>query len=447
MNNKTLSRRTLLTTAAGIGLAGALASCSRGGGGSTTGGGGGDGGTSGGGASGAETIRFTFWGSDFRFEYTDAIVQAFMEANDDVTVEQEPGEWSGYFDRLATQTAAGDEPDVINMDGKFLAEYAGRGVLADLEQLDIDLSSMATSDLDSGRLDGTLYAISTGQNAWVIMANPAVFEAAGVDMPDDKTWTWDDLMEIATAVSDSGTDHIGISGGGSYADMTIWARQQGEDLWGPDGMAMSQDVFASWMQFYLDLQTSGATLSASGTEEENALSLEQQAFGTGKAAMTWAWTNTYGSICDAVGSEDIVMLRPPSVTGVVTENGLYGKASMFWSISARTEAPESSAKLVDFLINDPTANTLQMLDRGVPSNPEVVERLQADLSDVDRYVVDFMTEVLAEISTAPAVQPMGASTAPDVFTRYLSEVRFESMTPADAAAAAIDEVNGLIASA
>jgi hypothetical protein len=42
---------------------------------------------------------------------------------------------------------------------------------------------------------------------------------------------------------------------------------------------------------------------------------------------------------------------------------------------------------------------------------------------------------------------MGASTAPDVFTRYLSEVQFENLTPADAAAATIEEVDGLIASA
>lgn len=443
--NSTMNRRTLLTIGGGLALTGFLASCSRGGGGGT------DepttGGDAGGGSGAADTVRITFWGSEFRFEYTGEAVTAFMAANPEIKVEQEPGEWSGYWDRLATQVAASDEPDVINMDGKYVAEYAGRGVLADLEQLPIDLSAIAPSDLDSGRLDGTLYALSTGQNAWVIMASPTVFEAAGVEMPDDTTWTWDDFKALAQAITDSDADAVGVAGNGSYADMTIWARQHGEDLWSADGVAMSPETLESWFQLYLDLQTSGAGLGATAMEEEGTLSLEQQAFSVGKVGMMWAWTNQLGSIRDASGQDDVVMLRPPSLAGSAAENGLFGKASMFWAISSRSDVQESAAKLVDFLVNDPGANVLQMLDRGVPSNPEVVARLEADLTETDAYVVDFMGEVLEEIESAPAVQPMGASSAADVFTRYLSEVRFGSLTPAAAASAAIDEVNAGVATA
>src|SRR5690606_14076835 len=173
-----ISRRSLLTAATGIGVIGALTACSRGGGGSGSAEGGGTG-------SGGEQIRFTFWGPAFYQEFTGEMVDAFTEAHPEIQVSLEPSEWGGYWDRLATQVAANDEPDVINMDGKYLAEYAGRGMLADLEQLPIDLSHVADADLDSGRLDGTPYAVSTGQNAWVLFANPAVFEAAGLDLPDD----------------------------------------------------------------------------------------------------------------------------------------------------------------------------------------------------------------------------------------------------------------------
>ncbi len=429
------SRRSLLVMA-GAGIGAALTACSRGSGG--------NGDATGGGADGSETVRFTFWGPAFYQEFTAEMVDAFGQVNSDIAVTLEPAEWGGYWDRLATQMAAADEPDVINMDGKYLAEYAGRGALADLEQLDIDISKVAASDLDSGRIDGTLYAISTGQNAWVILANPAVLEAAGVEMPDDTTWTWDDLASIATTVSDEVDDAVGITGGGSYADLTIWARQHGQDLWQSDGMAISEDVLAGWFQWYLDLQDSGATLDASRTQEEGTLSLEQQAFSVGKAGLTWAWTNQLGSIRTAVGSEDIVMLRPPSVTGVATENGLFGKASMFWSISARSEVPEGAARLVDFLVNDPAANAIQLLNRGVPSNPELVAGFEADLTPTDTYVVEFLTAVLAEISTTPAVQPTGTSGAQDVFTRYLTDVRFGSTTPEAAAAGTITDVNASV---
>ncbi|HLV54829.1 MAG TPA: extracellular solute-binding protein [Actinotalea caeni] len=266
-----ISRRSLLTAATGIGVIGALTACSRGGGGSGSAGGGGTG-------SGGEQIRFTFWGPAFYQEFTGEMVDAFTEAHPEIQVSLEPSEWGGYWDRLATQVAANDEPDVINMDGKYLAEYAGRGMLADLEQLPIDLSHVADADLDSGRLDGTPYAVSTGQNAWVLFANPAVFEAAGLDLPDDTTWTWDDMAEIARTISETVPDTVGCAGGGSYADLTIWARQHGEDLWKADGMGISADVLAGWYQWYLDLQDSGATLGATAMQEEGTLPLEQQAF-------------------------------------------------------------------------------------------------------------------------------------------------------------------------
>jgi len=432
---RTINRRMLLTAAAGIGLTGALAACSRS---SESGGGDTDD------TDGATTVRFTFWGPAFYQEFTGEMVTAFEADNTDVAVEQEPAEWSGYWDRLATQVAAGDEPDVINMDGKYLAEYAGRGGLADLEQLGIDLSRVSQGDLDSGRIDGTLYALSTGQNAWVLLANPAVFEAAGLEIPDDETWTWDDLAQTATTISEKVDDAVGLTGGGSYADLTIWARQNGEDLWKPEGMAVSDDVLTAWYQWYLDLQESGATLDATATQEESTLSMEQQSFSLGKAGLSWAWTNQLANFRTSTGSEEIVMLRPPSMSGAATENGLFGKASMFWSISARTEVPDEAARLVDFLVNDPQANTIQLLNRGVPSSPEVLDSISGDLTPTDSYVAEFLTEVLQEISTTPAVQPTGTSTAQDVFTRYLTDVRFGDTTPAEAAAATIEEVDATV---
>src|SRR5690606_40845689 len=108
-------------------------------------GGGGSGSAGGGGTgSGGEQIRFTFWGPAFYQEFTGEMVDAFTEAHPEIQVSLEPSEWGGYWDRLATQVAANDEPDVINMDGKYLAEYAGRGMLADLEQLPIDLDRKST---------------------------------------------------------------------------------------------------------------------------------------------------------------------------------------------------------------------------------------------------------------------------------------------------------------
>ena len=398
-------------------------------------------------ASTSNEVVLTFWGPTFYQDFTGEMVDAYRAEHADAEVTLTPSEWDGYWDKLATQVAGGTPPDVINMDGKYLAEYTGRGILADLESLEgLDLSGIDAADLDTGRVDGVLTGLSTGSNAWVVAANPAVFEAAGVDLPDDSTWTWDDLQDIARLISDAGkaSGATGVTGGASYADLTIFLRQKGEDLWQADGMGCSAESLTAWYQLYLDLQESGATLAADAAVEDAGATLEQQAFSTGKAGMTWTWTNQLQSLRDAVGSDDVVMLRPPSLAGKATGNGLFKKATMYWSIAEGSTHREQAAQLVDFLVNDPAAQRIQLLNRGVPSDPAAVAAMGDALTATDQDVVDFLTAVGPEISGAPAVQPMGTADAQNTFTRLLGDVRFKAITPAEAAEQTLSEVSGMV---
>ncbi|WP_114854420.1 ABC transporter substrate-binding protein [Brachybacterium sp. YJGR34] len=389
-------------------------------------------------------VSFMFWGPAFYQEFTAEMVEAFTDKQPEVEVSLQPSEWDGYWDKLATQVAGGTPPDVINMDGKYIAEYSGRGVLADLETLEgLDLSGLDAADLDAGRVDGVLTGLSTGSNAWVVVANPELFEQAGVELPDDTTWTWEDFHDIARRISDSGVA-TGVTGGASYADLTIFLRQKGEDLWGPEGMGCTPEALAEWFQFYLDLQESGATLPADATVEDVSVTLEQQAFSTARSAMSWTWTNQLQSVRDAVGSQDVVMLRPPSLTGSASENGLFKKATMYWSIAAQSQHPERAAQLVDFLVNAPEAQAIQLLNRGVPSSPAAIEAMGDALTATDQDVVDFLDAVTPELAGPPAVQPMGTADAQSTFTRLLTDVLFGTTTPAEAATATIAEVDGMV---
>lgn len=395
-------------------------------------------------ASTSQDLSFAFWGPAFYQEFTAEMVEAFAATDPGFEVSVEPSEWSDYWDKMATQVAGGTPADVINMDGKYIAEYSGRGVLADLESIDgLDLSGVDPADLDAGRVDGVLTGLSTGSNAWVVVANPALFEQAGVELPDDTTWTWDDFHDIASRISDSGVA-TGVTGGASYADLAIFLRQKGEDLWAADGMGCTVESLTEWFQLHLDLQESGATVSADAAVEDAAASQEQQAFSTGRSAMSWTWTNQLQSVRDAAGSPDITMLRPPSLAGSAAENGLFKKATMYWSISSTSQSPANAAALVEFLVNAPGAQAIQLLNRGVPSNPEAIEAMGDALTDTDREVVDFLAEITPELGAAPAVQPMGTVDSQNTFTRLLDEVRFGTITPAEAAEQALTEVNGMV---
>ena len=124
-----------------------------------------------------------------------------------------------------------------------------------------------------------------------------------------------------------------------------------------------------------------------------------------------------------------------------------GRAGEDWSISARSKQPEQAAQLVNFLLNDPAAAKIQVGNRGVPSDPEMLAAMADGLTATDKDVIAFLKEIMPELSpTSPAIQPVGASDSQNSITRYFTEVRFERLTLVDAATKMTDEITGAIAS-
>ena len=82
---------------------------------------------------------------------------------------------------------------------------------------ELDLSAMDPKVLDTGKVGGTLVGAPIGVANFSIAVNPTVLEKAGVAMPDDKTWTWDDLAETSAQVTEKLGDEgvYGIDGFGA----------------------------------------------------------------------------------------------------------------------------------------------------------------------------------------------------------------------------------------
>jgi multiple sugar transport system substrate-binding protein len=52
---------------------------------------------------GTVTLRFSWWGSDVRHKMTEKLIAAFEAENPNIKIKGEYGDWSGYWDKLATQ--------------------------------------------------------------------------------------------------------------------------------------------------------------------------------------------------------------------------------------------------------------------------------------------------------------------------------------------------------
>lgn len=418
----------------GLGLAAAattigLTGCAPGS--SDSGGGGGDAGTA--------ELAFAWWGNDVRNKNTTNAIDAYTKANPGVKISPQPGEWASYWDKLATQVAGNTAPDIIQMDMAYISEYGNRGALLDLS--DVDTSKFIEGTVDSGKINDTLYGVNAGINCLVILANPKIFEKAGVDIPDDKTWTWDSLVETAAEVASKTKLTFGMQSLNSDNLFQAWIRQQGKELFTTDGkLGFETADVQGWFDYLVKAEKAGAIGTPSAMNEEATKSLDQSSIVLGKAALALSNSNQLEAITAAAGT-DFTLLRYPTIAADAAQRKAWYKASMLWSASAKTKNPDAVVAFIDWLVNSPDAAAINLAERGMPANAEMQAAILPKLSKEQQTVQQFLTDIKPELATTPIAPPPGGGKIGEVMTRFVTEVLSSGKSTADAAQGFVDEMN------
>ncbi|MET1007666.1 MAG: extracellular solute-binding protein [Propionibacteriaceae bacterium] len=403
----------------------------------------GSGGGSGGGAADGETnLALAWWGNPTRNKNTQAEIAAYLTANPTVKIQAQPGEFASYWEKLATQTAGGTAPDIIQMDMAYISEYGNRGAL--LELTGVDTSKFVEGTVDSGKIDGKLVGINAGINSFILNANPSVFEKAKVEIPDDKTWTWDELMEVSAEVASKANVPFGVAQiFGSDAMFGTWLRQQGKELFVPEGPGFEVADAEAWFEMMVKFEKAGAIGTAQQISEEgqgpSAKPLDQSAVVVGKAGMQASNTNQLEAI-NAASGESMRMLRAPSMTGKATDRKAWYKASMLWSVSAKTKQPEAAMAWIDWWVNSTEAVDIDKAERGIPANSELQTHIQPKLSPAQQTVQKFINDIKPELANTPIAPPPGGGTLVEVMFRNQTDVLFGRASVADAAKKFVDEL-------
>ncbi|HJV14512.1 MAG TPA: extracellular solute-binding protein [Propionibacteriaceae bacterium] len=429
-----INRRQFLLGAGGLAAAattmglGACAPGSRGGSGSQ--GGGGEG--------GATTLALAWWSNPTRTKNTEAMIAEYMKANPNVKIEGQPGDFSSYWDKLATQTAGGQAPDIIQMDMNYISEYGTRGALLDLGS--IDTSKFIEGTVESGRINDKLVGINAGINTAVIMANPTVFEKAKMDLPDDKTWTWDQMIEVGAEAASKAGVPFGVGQLlNSDTMFGILVRQRGKNLFTPDGLGFDVADAQAWY----DLLLKGVKAKAFGTPEEMsevvAKPLDESPVVVGSGAMQYQNSNQLLAVSEAAGQK-IEMLRPPSLAGKATERKGWYKASMLWSASSKSKNPEAAIAWINWFANSPDAAGIDLAERGIPPNAEVLAAVQSKFSPEQQVVAKFIEDIKTEVGNTPIAPPPGGGTIAELLTRHGTDVLFGRTSSAEGAQKFVDEL-------
>jgi multiple sugar transport system substrate-binding protein len=393
-------------------------------------------------------LRMFWWGSRERAERTDKTNRLYQDKNPGVTITGETLGWADYWPRLATQTAGRNAPDVIQMDYRYIYEYARRGALLPLDPFvgkGLDLGDFSAAAIDSGKVDRKIYGVSLGLNSTAMMFDQGLIASLGLKAPThDMTWAQvgELALEITRAAKRPG--FFGLFDGGRYEPaLEVWLRQRGKALYTDDGkLAFDVNDIGEWLAFWHDLRKRGAIASA----EVAALDmgeLDTSLLTVGKTAMVFAHSNQLVGFQALVKSKLGMTMYPSGGTGA--KYGQYLKPSMLLSISARTRHPEAAVKLVDFYVANREAGMILGVERGVPASAAVRKAVEPTLDELGNAMASYVAFVSDKVSDLPAPPPQGAGEIQTVLRRVNEQIGFGRLSVADGAKQFIAEANAVLA--
>jgi multiple sugar transport system substrate-binding protein len=126
-------------------------------------------------------------------------------------VEWRPGEQ--YWEKLQTEYAGGQAPDITLANSEWIGAGAARGMFVDLnpffERGDIPLDDLWFDMEPDWGYEGGMYGALLYAGGQAMYVNKALVEAAGESLPAEG-WTWDDLLATAQVLTNEAEGQWGF---------------------------------------------------------------------------------------------------------------------------------------------------------------------------------------------------------------------------------------------
>lgn len=396
-------------------------------------------------------LRLTFWGGQGRADRTYGVTDLYDAAHPGTKIDGEFLAWNDYWPKLATQTAGGNAPDIIQMDYRYIVEYAKRNAIAPLDEFvggTLKLDDFDADQIEGGKVGGKLYGISLGANSVALLSNNSAFEEAGIELPTNAL-TYDDLMAIGdkfkTANIRNGIRAI-QDGSGSEPMLDNWLRQKGLALYTADGkLGFEADTMIEWFKLWSTMRDAGVCVTA----EDQALDtgpLETTMLVLGKSALMPSNSNQLVGFQALVKDKLGMSGYPRTAAGV--GGGHYRKPSMFFSVAGTSANKDAAASFLSFFVNDPEAAKLLGVERGIPCSAAVRDAVSPTLDETNQIALNFVANLGDLLGALPPPPPAAAGEIDISLLRTLSqEVAFGARSPEDAGPYFVSEATAILARA
>ena len=182
-----------------------------------------------------EVVIWDYFETDAQKEMMQSLIHGFNASQDEYEASHVYVPFADYEKQLTLGIASGELPDLVILDGCSMASFIQLGLFGDISDVDINWDEYMEGPMESTMLDGKHYGIPFATNCTALFYNKDLFDAAGIDYPDENT-TWDEFHEMAKALTKDGVSGFGnaatntdegtfqclqwiYTAGGSYTDI------------------------------------------------------------------------------------------------------------------------------------------------------------------------------------------------------------------------------------
>jgi multiple sugar transport system substrate-binding protein len=380
----------------------------------------------------------TMWyhgaGNEVEAKIVNQIIADFNASQTDWKVDMQSFPQAAYNDSVVAGALAGNLPDILDVDGPVMPNWAWSGYM---QPLTIDEAAIANFlPGPKGYWGGKLYSIGLWDAAVALVTRQSYLDELKLRTPTlEQPWTGDEFMAALDAAKASGKFEYAFdpgmawtgewypyafspflqSFGGDIVDRSTYKTAEGA-LNGEAAMA-----FGAWWQ---GLFTNGYAQAAQDPADRDA------GFAAGKYA--FSWNGNWAALNTLKAFPDTVFLPAPDFG----KGPKIGAASWQFGVSASSKHPDGASAFIQFALQD---TYLAAFSNGIGLIPPT--KTAAEMSD--NYKTGGPMAVFYDLTNAQAlVRPVtpGYVVQAKVFEKALADIA----NGADVAAtldAAVDEIN------
>jgi multiple sugar transport system substrate-binding protein len=217
-------------------------------------------------AHGKTVLRYYTWDDATGVKFINEVVDLFMEEHPDVEVKVESASYGDYWQKLQTMIAGGTAPDVFQINPDFLAVFAERNALANLNQFiaedsDFELQDYFSEVIDLHMINDNLYVLPRDVAPSVLFYNETMFREAGLKTPyeyyEDDEWTWETFLTVSQRLTKPEIHQYGVTFETMWHRALQWVWQNGGEAFdsvdSPTKCLLDSEAAAGGYQFAADL--------------------------------------------------------------------------------------------------------------------------------------------------------------------------------------------------